>query len=349
MSIDRKCIPPFLFNLLVRVIDEQGLDSQALFAGVNLAAADLAAEDTRVSFSEALQMVANAYRLSGDDALGLTIADAVNISDWGMMGYAVASCATLGDALQIGQRYNRAATRLTDNVIEAAGDTYSFYSAPLYRAGELERFLVEEDLGGVVGMLHRYLGEDANPHRVDFAYPEPAYAARYAAHFRCPLHFGQTRSRIVWGAEQMARPMPQRNPAATAMAVKHCEQLIAEDRDRGSMVDQVRSYLVQSPGHYPPIGEVSAAFNMSESSLRRALKTLDSSYQQILNDVRMKLAIEYLTTSRLKLEEVALLVGYSDLSNFRRAFRGWTGVAPMAYRKNPPTTAFDRTVSGVNR
>jgi AraC-like DNA-binding protein len=333
MSIDRKCIPPFLLNLVIRVLEQQALPTQGLLQGLDLEEQDLADQDTRISFREALQVVSNAYHISGDEALGLTIAEAVNIADWGMMGYAVSSCGTLGEALQIGQRYNRAATRLTDNSIASEAGTYSHCCSPLYSAGELERFLVEEDLGGVVGMLHRYLGDEANPLEVHFTYPEPDYPDRYVSHFRCPLRFEQGRNRIIWDARQMSRAMPQRNPAATAMAVKHCEQLIAEDRDRGSMVDKVRSYLVQSPGHYPPIQEVSSAFNMSESSLRRTLKALDSSYQEILNDVRKKLAIEYLTTSSLKLEEVALLVGYSDLSNFRRAFRGWTGRPPMDYRR----------------
>ena len=333
MTIHRKCIPPFMFNLIVRVLEERGLASESLVEGVDISAGDLAHQDTRISFREAIHMIDNAYRVTADSALGLVIADQVNITDWGMMGYAVASCATLGEALQVGQRYNRVATRLTDNSISMGQREFSFSSVPLYTAGSSERFLLEEDLGGVVGMLHRYLGEDANPREVHFSFSKPLYADRYEAHFRCPLRFGQPDSRIIWDADKMGRPMPQRNPAATAMAIEHCERLIADDRDRGGMVDKVGSFLVQNPGRYPSINEVASAFNMSESSLRRSLKAVDSSYQEILNEVRKKLAVEYLKTSSLKLEEIAQLVGYSDVSNFRRAFRGWTGVPPMAYRR----------------
>jgi AraC-like DNA-binding protein len=333
MTADRKCIPPFMFNLVVRVLDERKLGSAALVMGADLTLEELTHQDTRISFRDALTLIENAYRISGDEALGLNIANEVNIADWGMMGYAVASCASLGESLRIGQRYNRVATRLTDNRLEVGEQECSFDSAPLYNAGELERFLVEEDLGGVVGMLHRYLGDSANPREVHFSYAEPGYIEDYRRHFRCPLKFGQERNKIIWNSQDMERPFPQRNPAATAMAIEHCEKLISDERDRGTVTDRVRSYMVQEPGHYPPIEEVSAAFNMSESSLRRALKAESSSYQRILNDVRMKLAVEYLTTSSLKLEAIAQLVGYSDLSNFRRAFRGWTGKSPMAYRK----------------
>lgn len=332
MTIDRQCIPPYMFNLVVRVLEAKGLDSNALVVGAGLTFEELMHQDTRISFRDALVIIENAYRISGDEALGLAIAQEVNISDWGMMGYAVASCENLGESLRIGQRYNRVATRLTDNRLEAGDDFFSFDSTPLYSAGALERFLVEEDLGGVVGMLHRYLGAETSPREVHFTYTEPAYLEAYVEHFRCPLKFGQPRNQIIWSVGDMERPLPQRNPAATAMAIQHCEKLIGDERDRGTMIDEVRSHLVQEPGRYPPIEEVAAAFNMSQSSLRRALKAQDSSYQRVLNDVRMKLAMEYLATSSLKLEAIAQLVGYSDLSNFRRAFRGWTGVSPMEYR-----------------
>lgn len=333
MTIDRKCIPPYMFNLVVRVLDAKGVDSSELVAGSGITFGELTHQDTRISFRDALLMIDNAYRVSGDEALGLAIAHEVNIADWGMMGYAVASCENLGESLRIGQRYNRVATRLTDNRLDIGEEVFCFDSTPLYNAGDLERFLVEEDLGGVVGMLHRYQGDEANPREVHFTYAEPAYLDTYVEHFRCPLKFGQARNQIIWNVDDMERPFPQRNPAATAMAIQHCEKLIGDERDRGTIIDQVRSCLVQEPGRYPPIEEVASTFNMSESSLRRALKAQGSSYQRVLNDVRMKLAIEYLTTSSLKLEAIAQLVGYSDLSNFRRAFHGWTGMSPMAYRQ----------------
>ncbi|AQA19389.1 hypothetical protein BST95_15245 [Halioglobus japonicus] len=77
---------------------------------------------------------------------------------------------------------------------------------------------------------------------------------------------------------------------------------VLEEEGSGGIAEQVRTRLVQQPGRYPPIAEVAADYGMSESTLRRALTAEGTSYQLLLNDVRRKLAIEYLTTSRLKLE-----------------------------------------------
>ncbi|WP_197484010.1 AraC family transcriptional regulator [Halioglobus sp. HI00S01] len=333
MGADTQCIRPFMFNLMVRVLEEEGCKADTLVRGLSLELGDLSSQDTRISFDQALIMIDNAYRISGDPAWGLRVAGAVNIGDWGMMGYAVASCATLWDAMLIGQRFSRVATRLTDTRVTEENDFFSLSSRPLYRAGEATRFLVEEDLGGVVGLLHRYLGDDTVPYEVHLSYPEPPYVAMYESHFRCPLKFEQARNCILWSRDLMQREIPSRNPAATQMAIRHCETLIADEEGSGGIAEQVRTRLVQQPGRYPPLAEVAADYDMSESTLRRALTAEGTSYQLLLNDVRRKLAIEYLTTSRLKLEEIAVLVGYTDLSNFRRAFKSWTGEAPLAYRR----------------
>ena len=56
---------------------------------------------------------------------------------------------------------------------------------------------------------------------------------------------------------------------------------------------------------------------------------------QLLDDVRKRLALQYLTTTHLPLYEIALLLGFNDPSNFRRAFRKWTGKLPSDYREAP--------------
>lgn len=63
---------------------------------------------------------------------------------------------------------------------------------------------------------------------------------------------------------------------------------------------------------------------------------MGTSYQQVLDDGRKRLALQYLTTTHLPLYEIAQLLGFSDPSNFRRAFRKWTGKLPGDYRNEVP-------------
>jgi AraC-like DNA-binding protein len=66
--------------------------------------------------------------------------------------------------------------------------------------------------------------------------------------------------------------------------------------------------------------------------LSRDLAMLNTSYQSLLDEVRREIALDYLRTSPLSVEQIAQLVGYSDASNFRKAFKGWMGQTPSQYR-----------------
>ena len=71
---------------------------------------------------------------------------------------------------------------------------------------------------------------------------------------------------------------------------------------------------------------------MSGRTLRRQLSALGSSYRQLLDQVRSDLARQYLENSNMSVEQVAQLLGYTETTNFRRAFKRWLGVSPRDYR-----------------
>jgi AraC-like DNA-binding protein len=68
--------------------------------------------------------------------------------------------------------------------------------------------------------------------------------------------------------------------------------------------------------------------------MRRILKELNTSFQEIFDDVRKDMAISYLENSDLMQEEIAEKLGFSEASSFYRAFKKWTGKPPTAYRKS---------------
>ena len=59
------------------------------------------------------------------------------------------------------------------------------------------------------------------------------------------------------------------------------------------------------------------------------------SFLQLLDDTRHQLALGYVEQKRLSITEIAFMLGFSDVSNFNRAFRRWTGRAPSEYRLVP--------------
>ena len=70
----------------------------------------------------------------------------------------------------------------------------------------------------------------------------------------------------------------------------------------------------------------------SRQTLFRRLKEEGTTYTQVLDQLRHRLAIEYLKGSKASVNDTAYLVGFSDAASFTRAFKRWTGKTPGDFR-----------------
>ena len=124
------------------------------------------------------------------------------------------------------------------------------------------------------------------------------------------------------------------DPATAAACEKRCKALIGNMTQAGSFVDQIRQVILMLPCESRNLTCVAEEMNMSSRSLRRKLSVEQTSFQILLDEIRLKLALDYLKTTELTLEDISPLLGFSDASNFRQAFKKWTGQAPAMFRRN---------------
>ena len=98
------------------------------------------------------------------------------------------------------------------------------------------------------------------------------------------------------------------------------------------MARSIRTACLNSRGEFPNADEMASRLGLSVRTLHRRLAEQGQHYQRIVDDVRRTLAIEFLQKTSLPVEEIAGRVGFSEASNFRKAFRKWTGHAPAHFR-----------------
>jgi AraC-like DNA-binding protein len=102
--------------------------------------------------------------------------------------------------------------------------------------------------------------------------------------------------------------------------------------DLGGLVQlEVRNLL---PHRIHQIDVVAEALAMSSRSLQRALARQGLSYSRILDEVRLRQAADWLGNTDKQVEEIAFDLGYTDASNFARAFRRQSGVSPQSFRRD---------------
>lgn len=104
--------------------------------------------------------------------------------------------------------------------------------------------------------------------------------------------------------------------------------------DRSDIVMQVKAQLTDnlSSGNMTET-HLAELLNMSQRSLQRRLEEKKQNYKALLEETRYELAVQYVNNSRLSFNEITYLLGFSEASNFSRAFKRWTGKSPRQYRE----------------
>lgn len=116
----------------------------------------------------------------------------------------------------------------------------------------------------------------------------------------------------------------------TDQADKYLRSLYQQDDIAGELKRKLAALMAS--------GEANAdaacrALKLSRRTLQRRLKAEQTSFQKVLKEVRAELAINYLRDARLKSLEIAMLLGYSNISTFTTAFKSWYNMPPAEYRQ----------------
>ena len=89
---------------------------------------------------------------------------------------------------------------------------------------------------------------------------------------------------------------------------------------------------LSADGHDLHIDRIAESLGMSRRTLQRSIGHQGLTYFALVNVYRMRKAEQWLDRSEKPITEVALHLGYTDASNFARAFRRHTGLSPTEYR-----------------
>ncbi|KAF1054032.1 MAG: putative HTH-type transcriptional regulator [Stenotrophomonas maltophilia] len=332
LNFTAELVPVAYAQALIELADELGLPRQRLFELANVRPAVLESPAARLSFVDFNLLAGAAMAHCNAPAFGLLLGQRLNVSTHGILGYAVLSSANLDRAINFALKYYRVLGLTFDLERVEEGGRSCLRASESIPLGPMGRFAAEGLMSSLYTIARFLVGEPLHGVRVGFAYPAPAHAERYAEVFNGEVLFDQPYHFMSLPTEYLARPMALANPATVQMCEQQCEALLASLDVQEGLLTRIRRLLLARPGEFPDLETAARELHTSGRSLRRHLAGLGTTYQEVLDDVRKRLALQYLTTTHLPLYEIALLLGFNDPSNFRRAFRKWTGRLPTDYR-----------------
>ncbi|WP_367373614.1 AraC family transcriptional regulator [Pseudomonas lini] len=317
-------------SLVLNTFKAEGLSSDALLAGSGINAADLSRADTRITTNQEMLVCANAVALRHD--IGLELGRRMHVSSYGMLGYALLTSATLGDALRLGLHYPALLGTLFELSLEEDGERIWLTAGDYRENPALAPFNVEFCLVSMKVTCEDLLGHPLPLLGARFEHPAPDYHARYAERFDCPLQFEAVSNAFAFDKHWLEQPLPLADAITHQAMAERCRKQNTEFTGRQAWLGRIRQLLAAQLSAAPGLDGLAEQLNCSARTLRRHLKGLGCSYQELLDELRFEQAKRMLCEDQLPIYRIAEALGFSETASFRHAFVRWSGVAPSQFR-----------------
>ncbi|ASK35091.1 AraC family transcriptional regulator [Alloalcanivorax mobilis] len=332
MSAEDYSISAEYLTLMLEVLAKRGISEDQALAGLRIEAGSWRDPRARLTAKVFDRFARRVLALTEEPWLGWELGASMTLSSHGFLGYAAMSSDTLGDALELAVKYFRTRSTIVQLELFVDGEWAVLQVNEMLSLGELAPLVIESLFSSFHFMGMQLLPDMEIFGELRFSYPEPAYFQKLRALIPVPIYFDCAYSQMRFPAERLQRRLRFADPRLAQMAAAQCEQEMEQIKAPPPLLGRVRRIMLAGSGGFPGVEDVASEMHMSSRTLKRKLQQLGTSYQRLLDDLRKGLAVEYLTQSQRSVDEVALALGYSDASNFARAFRRWTGRSPSDYR-----------------
>ena len=316
-----------------RALESYAIEPATLFEQAGLDPRKLKDANARYRDSQIYTLWQLAVDASGDPYIGLKVASYWHPSAAHALGYAWLASATLKDALERTVRYFRMMTDKEKLTLAESDEEFRL----IYENPALNYPTAVEDVDAsfavLINLCRMCHGEAFNPRRITLRRPQPRDPAPFAAKFRAPIQYSGNENSLCFDRSDALAPLPTAN-AEVARANEEIVQGYLARFDRSTVAMQVRAKLTEqlSSGHATQ-ASIADALHMSLRSLQRHLNSEGTSYKSLLDETRRELAAHYMAQTHRSINEITYLLGFSEPSNFSRAFRRWTGKSPSTYRE----------------
>jgi len=316
---------------IASTLERFGVDPAVVFETCKIELPTTTDPMLRLSGYEVNRLFEESVRTTGAPLFGLLVGQSIRPGNLHALGYALMASTSLRDFAQRLKVFYKIASQSADIHFEESGDEFRLVSS-VTQAG-----LCWETHDAFTALLVRFIrfidSPTFSPLQLELIRPEPGEAlVEYKAFFNCPIRFDCPDVVITIPLSQADRPLQGGNLELAQMHDKNIMQYLSR-LERQDIVNRVRIMIVEGlSAHSITKARVADKLCMSSRSLQLKLASKGTSFQEILDSTRQNLALGYLEQSIMTITEAAYLTGFSDVSNFTRAFRRWTGQSPSEFR-----------------
>jgi len=327
----------FCPKAVVQAVSALGVDSASLLRDVGINPDLLRVPGERIPLAQYLELYRRALERSGDPDLGLYVGHIIYFSGINLHLYMTTICRNLKEYFNVIPSTIRLRGDTGRVLIRPRGEFIRLEWHPLQEETRCWRPLVDEMLKSSAEIVNAICALPVPVLAAEFAYPAPDDTRALKSAFGPNLKFGCETSCMYFARETLRYPLIDLDFELGRDFWATPQSVFAEPDGVDPFLRDTRAAIRRAlPGGDLTIDSLAAEMGISRRTLQRRLNSLESSFKQLLQDVREELSRRYLDDPRLAITEIALLLGYSDQASFSNAFKIWCGCAPSEYRQRGP-------------
>jgi len=313
--------------------EEYGIDPVPIFFQADLPLAPPESPLLRYPLAKIRELWALSREASGDEAIGLKTGMYARPNHFYAFGYSWSASSTLLGALQRLTRYFQLVSTASAVIsLTETEDSYALSVAFPDKSKAPPKEGIDCGMTAILALCDIVAEREIRPIRVELARSQDSYAEVYREALRAPIRFGTDVGAFFFDKAELSAPLPHGAPDIAKATDRIAERYI-ETLDPHKVASQVRRLLID----LLPSGKVgqdliSSRLNRSASTLQRQLQGEGITYREVLESTQRSLAETYLRDKKHSHAQIAYLLGFSEQSNFSRAFKRWTSMTPRQFQ-----------------
>lgn len=313
---------------------EYAMDPAPLYRELNIDTTKFFRPGSRIVFSKMNELWRRSAELTKDPEFGLKVGARVGPGDFFVLGHAWLASDTLHDGMQRLCRFINVLSTIGGHMcIRSHGDSYVLAETGDQRLVDPQQVAMDAGHMALLRLCDFVTPKKVRPLSVALRQPASASQVNYENFLECPVSFGAEVEVWTFASSDVEAPLSGAVPDVADATDRIAETYIAS-LDEGAVAHDVRQALIQTlPSGHVDQETIAQRLYRSRSTLQRQLGAEGTSYREILESTRQALAEKYLQDGEYTQAQVAFMVGFSDQSNFARAFKRWTGMSPGEYQK----------------
>jgi AraC-like DNA-binding protein len=291
-------------------------------------------DPSRISATAQSKLLEYAAEAVNDSAFGLHLAEQANPRAAGLLFYVASAAINLGQALALYERYFRIVneavrlklTRAPDGVVVE----FKFPGLSRHSAQQNTEF----GISVILMALREVAGRNIHPTRATFTHARNSYLRAFERFYGCPVEFAAFSDQLAFSNETLAVPLFTGDPYLLDTLRPFCDEAAKErSTAKGTLRAAVEDELQRTLPHGKARRDlVAKKLAMSARTLSRRLANEGTSYEEVVDQLRRSLALQYIKDRGISFSQIAWLLGYEGSTSFNHAFVRWTGRSPSTAR-----------------